>query len=123
MTRTPHHNALSPVFIVGGLLLVASSFALPHVLGGRSAWDEGMAAQLQAAATNYHDAIHAQVHRHHADKQAATSFEHARSEYERLDAQLVAAQSRGATLTRVLYWSGLALFATGCALYFWQQRQ
>jgi hypothetical protein len=102
-----------------GFAAVIASFVWPRFDGGRSAWTEQKAIELQRAQSTIHKLG---GHEHSGPMQSPQSspLSHEEQEYrealaahENLRAELEQAQSRGQRISRWLLWGGLTLVMAG----------
>ena len=102
-----------------GFAAVIASFVWPHVDGGRSAWTEQKAVELQRAQSAIHK-LGGHEHSGPVPRLQSAPLSHEEQEYraalathESLRKELEQAQSRGQRISRWLLWGGLSLVMAG----------
>jgi hypothetical protein len=119
------YSRTAVALLVIGCLLIASSWILPQVVGGRKAWSEDDAAQLATVQTELHSLREQMGTAFQKQKsgdgdsaltrQTAESLEAAEARYKQLSARLDAAREKGQSTALVLRWIGVAIAAVGAA--------
>lgn len=104
---------ITGILLVTGALLLLASLAAPLVFGERTSWSVEMATKLQNAAHEYHATVHAAGPATKQDPSRAAKIEETRREYEKLEAMLSSAQTRGTDTARILRWISCVALALG----------
>jgi hypothetical protein len=109
-------KAWPPIALAAGILLMLAASLLVALVPEQAVWSDADAASLQKASADWHGASHQHNHAAHAHESSHAEQGNsvaAQSEYERQQARLNAAQSRGRWLVWGLRLLGITIAAVG----------
>jgi hypothetical protein len=112
--------------LIVGCVLVASSWALPKVLGGRNAWSQDEAVQLATVQVEIHS-LRGQAAEAMQKQKSGTAdselsqltekLQASELRYKHLSAKLETARDKGQTTATVFRWLGAALALAGLVVF------